>query len=247
MSLYYFWLDLFLGKENWIKTYPTPVNNGRKLERAESFVQKITFLNLIRTFETAADALLFLQSNPVDLIFLDINLGEISGIQLLESTSIKAQVIITTADEQYALKGYELSVADYLLKPYTFERFFQSVQKAKIHLEKYAQLTEKDFIFVKTEYRLEKIMLNEIIYIEGMRDYRRIHAMTKKIMTLQTFKDFEEQIPRSIICRVHKSYMVSLNKIDSIEREEIKLKDVLIPVSETYKKSFFELIKNILK
>lgn len=216
------------------------------LERAKSYVQKITFLNLVKEFETAIDALLFLQSNPVDLIFLDINLGEISGIQLLESTRISSQVIITTAYEQYALKGYELNVVDYLLKPYTFERFFQSVQKAKINLEKSLPTTEKGYIFVKTEYRLEKIILDEIIYIEGMRDYRRIHTRSKKIMTLQTFKDFEEQIPRSIICRVHKSYMVSLNKIDSVEREEIKLKDLVIPISETYKKLFFELLKKNL-
>lgn len=212
------------------------------LERAKNFVQKITYLHLIKTFETAVDALLYLQANPVDLMFLDVNLGEISGIQLLESAPVKAQVIITTAYEQYALKGYELNVADYLLKPYTFERFFQSVEKAKMNLEKYARINEKGYIFVKTEYRLEKIGLDEIIYIEGMRDYRRIHTTTKKIMTLQTFKEFEEQIPRYIICRVHKSFMVSISKIESIEKERIKIKDVLIPISEGYRKLFFEIV-----
>ena len=217
------------------------------IERVKNYVQKLPFLSLVKTFETAIDALLFLKSQPIDLIFLDINLGEISGIQMLESSQINAQIIIITAYEEYALKGYELSVTDYLLKPYTFERFFQSVQKAKMNIEKSPVVTEKECIFVKTEYRFEKIFLNEIIYIEGMRDYRRIHTSTKKIMTLQTFKDFEEQISPTIICRVHKSFMVSINKIDSIEREEIKIKEILIPISDTYKKSFFELIKNVQK
>lgn len=214
------------------------------LERAKDYVGKLPFLHLVGTFETAVAALLFLKSNTIDLIILDINLGEISGIQLLESTKIDSQIIITSAYEQYALKGYELNVTDYLLKPYPFERFFQAVQKAKENIERSSTKAENDFIFVKTEYRLEKINLDEILFIEGMRDYRRIHTNSKRIMTLQTFKEFEEQIDATKICRVHKSYMVSINKIDSIERDEIKIGETIIPVSETYKKAFFEIIKN---
>ncbi len=213
------------------------------LERAKSYVLKLSYLNLLETFDNGRDALLFLKSNVVDLIFLDINLGELSGIQLLESADINARIIITTAYQEYALKGFELNVTDYLLKPYTFERFFQAVEKAKSSLEKNAP-ANKDYIFVKTEYRLEKILLNEIRYIEGMRDYRRIHTINKKIMTLQTFKEFEEQIIPSIICRVHKSFMISIDKIDSIERDEIKIGEIFIPISETYKKSFYDLIKH---
>lgn len=214
------------------------------LERAKDYVGKLPFLHLVGTFETAVAALLFLKSNTIDLIILDINLGEISGIQLLESTKIDSQIIITSAYEQYALKGYELNVTDYLLKPYPFERFFQAVQKAKENIERSSTKVENDFIFVKTEYRLEKINLDEILFIEGMRDYRRIHTTSKRIMTLQTFKEFEEQIDATKICRVHKSYMVSINKIESIERDEIKIGETIIPVSETYKKAFFEIIKN---
>lgn len=214
------------------------------LERAKDYVGKLPFLHLVGTFETAVAALLFLKSNTIDLIILDINLGEISGIQLLESTKIDSQIIITSAYEQYALKGYELNVTDYLLKPYPFERFFQAVQKAKENIERSSTKAENDFIFVKTEYRLEKINLDEILFIEGMRDYRRIHTNSKRIMTLQTFKEFEEQIDATKICRVHKSYMVSINKIESIERDEIKIGETIIPVSETYKKAFFEIIKN---
>lgn len=212
------------------------------LERTKSFVLKFPFLNLLSTFDNGMDALVYLKSTNVDLIFLDINMGEMSGIQLLEVGKVTSQVIITTAYQEYALKGYELNVTDYLMKPFTFERFVQAVDKVQSNRSKEEVISDKNFIFVKTEYRLEKIFLNDILYIEGMRDYRRIHTTDKRIMTLQTFKDFEQQIPPNIICRVHKSYMVSLDKIVSIERDRIKIKDVLIPISETYKKQFLELI-----
>lgn len=212
------------------------------LERTKNYVLKVPFLNLLSIFDNGMDALVFLKSNSVDLIFLDINMGEFSGIQLLESANIKSEVIITTAYNEYALKGYDLNVTDYLLKPFTFERFLQAVEKAEKNLYTREPATNKKFIFVKTEYRLKKLFLSEILYIEGMRDYRRIHTINKKIMTLQNFKDLEKEISPSIICRVHKSFMVSLDKIDSIERDRIKIKDVLIPISETYKKVFFTLI-----
>ena len=213
------------------------------LERTKSYVQKLPYLRLVGTFDNGMDAFLFLKSTTVDLIFLDINMGEFSGIQFLESADIKAEVIITTAYNEYALKSYDLNVRDYLLKPFTFERFIQAVDKAQVALKKAEVAPENKFIFVKTEYRLEKLFLREIIYIEGMRDYRKIHTATKRIMTLQTFKQFEEMIASNVICRVHKSFMVSLDKIDSIERDRIKMKEVLIPISETYKKTFFELIQ----
>lgn len=212
------------------------------LERTKNYVLKLPYLNLLSTFDNGIDALVFLRSNSVDLIFLDINMGEFSGIQLLETLTKKPEIIITTAYDQYALKGFELDVTDYLLKPFTFERFIQAVDKAQISLSKTKVIQDKKFIFVKTEYRLEKILLSEVLYIEGMRDYRRIHTINKKIMTLKTFKDFEQEIPSTVICRVHKSFMVSLDKIDSIERDRIKIKDTMIPISETYKKNFFALI-----
>lgn len=214
------------------------------LERTSEYVLKIPFLNLLATFENAFDALAFLKSNRVDLIFLDINLGEFSGIQFLETSAVSSQVIITTAYEKYALKGFDLKVADYLLKPFTFERFVQAIARIQSGSPKKTSPSVKTFIFVKTEHRLEKILLREIFYIEGMRDYRRIHTANKRIMTLQTFTDFEQQIPPSIICRVHKSYMVSLDKIDSIEKDLIKIKDRFIPISETYKRRLFTLINH---
>ena len=212
------------------------------LERTRSYVLQLPYLNLLASFESGIDALVFLKENKVDLIFLDINMDELSGIQLLESIKVESEVIITTAYNEYALKGYDLNVTDYLLKPFTFERFLQAVDKAKNNTAKKNNVQEKKFIFVKTEYRLEKLFLNEILYIEGMRDYRRIHTVDKRIMTLQTFKDLEQEIPENSICRVHKSFMVSLDKIESVERDRIRIKDVMIPISETYKKRFLELI-----
>ena len=216
------------------------------LKRTSDFVNKIPFLNLIGTFDNSINGLFYLKSNKVDLLFLDINMDELSGIELLESSKIDSQVIITTAYQEYALKGYELNVTDYLLKPFTFDRFLKAVTKAQENITIRNSDAQPDFIFVKTEYRLEKIMLNEIVYIEGMRDYRRIHTVNKKVMTLQNFSEFEKLIPSSIVCRVHKSYMVALNKIVSIERNRIKIADQLIPISETYKEVFYQFVHNRL-
>jgi two-component system, LytTR family, response regulator len=214
------------------------------LEKTRDFVNKVPFLNLSATFDNALTGLTYLNNNKVDLLFLDINMDELSGIELLESSKITSQVIITTAYQEYALKGYELKITDYLLKPFTFNRFLQAVNKAQENLSQRMAGKQLDFIFVKTENRLEKIMINDIFYIEGMRDYLRIHCVNKKIMTLQSFNEMEQLIPAHLVCRVHKSYMVAINKIESIERSRIKIADQLIPVSDTYKEAFLQLINS---
>jgi DNA-binding LytR/AlgR family response regulator len=213
------------------------------LERLTNFVQKLPSLNLMAALVDTQDALVFIKSNSVDLIFLDINLGEVSGIQFIENSTINSQVIFTTAYDEFALKGYELNVTDYLLKPFTFERFVQAIDKVEEKNKTSSSTVDKKFIFVKTEYRLEKIMLEDILFIEGMRDYRKIHTTSKSIMTLQTFYDFEKEIPSNNICRVHKSYMIAIDKIESIERDRIKIKEHVIPISETYKQGFYRLIE----
>lgn len=219
------------------------------LERAREYVRKLSYLDLRADFDNALDALAFLKTEKVHLIFLDINLGEMSGIQFLETSAVKSQVIFTTAYQEYALKGFDLKAADYLLKPFTFERFVQAVERAiELLPKKQISPTAPNFIFVKTENRLEKIFLKEIIFIEGMRDYRRIHTVSsKRIMTLQTFAEFERQIPRNVVCRVHKSFMVALANIDSIEKSSIKIKDRTIPISESYKERFLSLINHLAK
>ena len=214
------------------------------LEKTRDFVNKVPFLHLSETFDNALTGLAYLNNNKVDILFLDINMDELTGIELLESSKINSQVILTTAYQEYALKGYELQITDYLLKPFNFNRFLQAVNKAQDNITRRSADAPPEFIFVKTENRLEKIMLNEIIYIEGMRDYRRIHTINKKIMTLQNFSEFEKLIPASVVCRVHKSYMVALAKIESVERGRIKIGDQLIPISDTYKDEFFQSINS---
>jgi DNA-binding LytR/AlgR family response regulator len=214
------------------------------LEKTRDFVLKVPFLQLAATFDNALTGLAYLNDNKVDVLFLDINMDELTGIELLESSRINSQVIITTAYQEYALKGYELQITDYLLKPFTFNRFLQAVNKAHDNLIRKVGDTSPEFIFVKTENRLEKIMIDDIIYIEGMRDYRRIHTTKTKVMTLQNFSELETLLPPTLVCRVHKSYMVALNKIVAIERSRIKIADQLIPISDSYKDSFFQLINN---
>ena len=214
------------------------------LEKTRDFVNKVPFLHLSETFDNALTGLAYLNNNKVDILFLDINMDELTGIELLECSKINSHVILTTSYQVHALKGYELQITDYLLKPFNFNRFLQAVNKAQDNITRRSADAPPEFIFVKTENRLEKIMLNEIIYIEGMRDYRRIHTINKKIMTLQNFSEFEKLIPASVVCRVHKSYMVALAKIESVERGRIKIGDQLIPISDTYKDEFFQLINS---
>lgn len=213
------------------------------LEKTKDFVQKVPFLQLLATFDNALLGLSFLNQNKVDILFLDINMDELSGIDLLESSKITSQVIITTAYQEYALKGYELQITDYLLKPFTFNRFLSAVNKAQAQIEHKSAEPIPEFIFVKTENRLEKIMIADILYIEGMRDYRRIHTVQSKIMTLQNFSEFEKMLPPTLVCRVHKSFMVAISKIKSIERGRINIAGQVIPISDSYHDAFFEIIQ----
>ena len=213
------------------------------MERTMNFVQKVPFLELVGVFENALSGLSYLNSNNTDILFLDINMDELTGIELLESSTIKSEVIITTAYQEYALKGYELNVTDYLLKPFTFQRFLKAVNKVQSNLEKTS--LKVDHIFIKSENKLVKVLYDNVLYIEGMRDYRRIFLKDgSSIMTLQKFTDLEQLIPSEIICRVHKSYMVSLSKIKDVEKNSISIGNTAIPVSATYKSSFYSKLKN---
>ncbi len=211
------------------------------MERTKGFVEKVQWLNLKGTFTNALDALTFLKTNPIELLFLDIQMDELSGIELLKSLQSSPQVILTTAHDQYALESYDLNVTDYLLKPFTFDRFLKAVDK--VALSSSNSQEQREFLFVKTENRLERINWDDILFIEGMRDYRRIHTISKKIMTLQTFSEFEKVFPREIVCRVHKSYMVAIKQIDALERNRIRIQEAYIPISESYKKDFFAVIQ----
>jgi two-component system, LytTR family, response regulator len=218
------------------------------LSKLEGFIKRIPDLKLSGTFDNSIEAMVWLKENQADLIFLDIQMEHLTGIQFLEATGTTSKIIITSAYDQYAIKGYDLNVTDYLLKPFSFQRFVQAVNKV---MEYYAQNQDNKaassgndgFIFVKTEYRLERIDLDKIVYIQGMKDYLRIICLDKKIMTLQSFSKLEESLPSRKFCRVHKSYIVSIDKIKSVERNVILIADQRIPVSNTYRESFFARIK----
>jgi two-component system, LytTR family, response regulator len=218
------------------------------LSKIAGFISKTPVLNLIRTFDNALDPISWLKENKVDLIFLDIQMEQLTGIQFLESIGASPRIIITTAYDQYAIKGFELNVTDYLLKPYSFQRFIQAVNRVMEYFSVKIEMTEnkaecESYMFVKTEYRLERVDFNEILYIEGMKDYLRIICRDKKIMTLQSFSKLEECLPVKNFCRVHKSFIVAIDKIKSIERGVILIADQRIPISNTYKEVFFSRIK----
>lgn len=211
------------------------------LDRTRNYVGKVPYLNLTGEFNNGIEAIGFMKTHQVDLIFLDIEMEELTGIDFLKTLSSFPEVIITTAYEKYALKGYELNITDYLLKPFSFERFLQAAEKSYDKLKKKA-VPEKNFLFVKTDYRIEKVSFEDILFIEGMRDYRNIQTVSKKILTLQTFGELEEILPGEKFCRVHKSFVVMIEKVEYIERSRIKIKEKWIPISDTYKANFYESI-----
>jgi two-component system, LytTR family, response regulator len=217
------------------------------LTKLEDFITRVPGLQLTRSFDNPVEAIGWLRENRVDLIFLDIRMEQLTGIQFLETTAPSCSVIITTAFEQYALKGYDLNITDYLLKPYSFERFLKAVTRVmdQVSGKSHGMKTREEnnrFIFVKTEYRLEKVDTEDILYVEGMKDYLRIVCRGKKIMTLMSFAKMEEMLPAEKFCRIHKSYLVSISKIDSIERGVVVISDKRIPVSLTYRDDFFSKI-----
>ncbi|TKG88361.1 response regulator transcription factor [Puteibacter caeruleilacunae] len=221
-------------------------------EKLASYIEKISVIELVSVFKDGISAINYLQDNSVDIIFLDIEMKDFNGLQFLQAMKVRPAVIITSAYEKYALAGYEFSVIDYLLKPYTLERFLQAVDK----VINFNQLKEKaknyeliasqsnEYIFIKSENRIEKVVLEDILFIEGMKDYLRIHTTSKKIMTLQSFKGILKHLPENVFLRVHNSYIISLSRVENIERNRIKIGETYIPISDKYKDNFFRSIKS---
>jgi DNA-binding LytR/AlgR family response regulator len=222
------------------------------LLQMEDYIKRVPFLNLLKTFDNGLETLDFLKSNEVDLVFLDIQMEGFTGIQLINTLKKKPSVIFTTAYDRYAIQAFDLDVSDYLLKPISFERFIKAVEKvydginnqkkivpASSHVESHNH-DEKTFMFVKTDYRMQRVDFKEILYVEGLKEYLIVKTITGRVITLQNFKTMEEALPESNFIRVHKSYIVALDKIEYIERNRIKITDQLIPIGDTYRKIFFE-------
>lgn len=224
------------------------------LDKMREYIGKVDYLKLLKTFDSGVEALNFLKNNSVDLMFLDIQMDNLTGIQLLESITIKPKVILTTAYDSYALKAYELDVSDYLLKPISFQRFLKAVDKISNKLNIDTNILtenidnkkqfEADFIFVKEDYKIEKVNFDDILFVKGMKDYLQIHTNEKKIMTLQNFNTLLQHLPSDNFIRIHKSYVVSINKINSVKRKTITIRGVKIPIGETYREYFYHLLKS---
>lgn len=223
------------------------------LDILEDYISKVPFLTLVKTTTSAIEGLSLVQSDAIDLVFLDVQMPELTGIQFLKIINGKCDVILTTAYSQYALDGYDLDVVDYLLKPIAFDRFYKAAQKVlQSHgsnghatpQEPVAAANNHDFIFVKTEHKIQKIYLDDILYIEGLKDYISIFTKTERIITLQNMKKMEESLPGKAFIRVHKSYIVAIGKIESIERSRIQIGEKIIPIGDTYREYFFKQIED---
>jgi two-component system LytT family response regulator len=219
-------------------------------------IKKTPFLQLVNSTTNPVEGLQMINQQKIDLVFLDIQMPEISGMDFIKAISGKCRVVLTTAYSEFATEGFDLEVVDYLLKPIPFPRFLKAAQRA-FNAITYSAITgqaepsiEDDYIFVKTEFKgkMLKINLKDIYYIEGMKNYVAIYHSGQKTMALLNMKDLEERLPRRHFLRVHKSYIVSLNKIISIEGTQIVLKDIKadIQLGETYKSTFIEIMKNKL-
>lgn len=221
------------------------------LDVIEDFTAKIPFLHLAGKYTSAFEAMEILNNNKIDLIFLDINMPHISGLEFLRSIENRPMVIFTTAYSEYALDGFEMNAVDYLVKPIAWERFLKSVNKAfELYLLKQEKgrleiMNPSDFILVKADYATIKINLNEILYIEGLKDYIKIYCGRKPVLTKSTMKNMEEKLPSGNFVRVHKSFIVSLAKIDSIENQRIVIGEKRIPVGDQYKDGFNTIINGL--
>jgi len=218
------------------------------IEQIEEYISRIPFLNLVKSFDNAIEPMSFLKENKIDVVFLDIEMENFTGLQFIKTLSHKPQIILTTAYDKYAIEAFNLSVTDYLLKPISFERFLQSVDKIfdifsnTVTHDSSVKQYKRDYVFIKTEYRYQRVDFEDILFIEGMREYLKIHTTKEKIMTLMSFKDIEEMLPVEGFFRVHKSYIVAIKKVDNFERNRISIGDNKIPVSETYKDTFLKFI-----
>ncbi|OON70464.1 LytR/AlgR family response regulator transcription factor [Hymenobacter sp. CRA2] len=225
------------------------------LDLLAGYCAQVPFLELRGQFHDALQGLAFVQDNPVDLVLLDIHMPRITGLQFVQLLPAPTpRIIFTTAYDQYAVQSYELSALDYLLKPIAFERFVQAISKARQHAapaplasapapEPAAVATSPDAMFVKNEHRLQRVAFDDILYIEGMKEYLLICTAGGKILTLQSFRRVEEVLPPERFARIHKSYIVALNRIEHVERGRVQVAGRLLPIGDTYRDAFAALIR----
>lgn len=225
------------------------------LDIIESYISKLPYLQLVKTCSSATEAMQVLQQEQVDLIFLDIEMPELTGIQFLNILKHQPLIIFTTAYPDYALEGFNQDAVDYLLKPIPFDRFIKAVTKAQERLQRNgksaetpaaaapAAATEQDFMFVKADYKTIRVDFKDILWIEGLKDYIIIQTKEQKIITLLSMNKMMEKLPDSKFLRVHRSFIVSLQKIDCIEKSRIRIGNKEVPIGEVYKDLFLKWVE----
>ncbi|MFV5701421.1 LytR/AlgR family response regulator transcription factor [Flavobacterium sp. XS2P12] len=213
------------------------------LDILQSFCDKIEYVDLQKTFTKSEEAFKYLKKYPVDLLFLDINMPSISGIDFFKNLPHKTMVIFTTAYSEYAVEGFTLSATDYILKPFSFSRFQQAVEKAFLQWKLQNQDPEQLYLFIRADYSLIKILFSDILYIEGLDDYLKIHIQNQKtIVARMTLKTILQKLPVPEFIRVHRSFIVPISKIEKVRNKIIYINQEEIPVSASYESAFFAVI-----
>jgi two-component system, LytTR family, response regulator len=217
------------------------------LDLLEDFIQKVPYLNLVARCEGPVEAFPYFEKEEIDLVLLDIRMPDLSGTQFLKTLNKKPAVIFVTAHNEFALEGFELDAIDYLLKPVSFDRFMAAVNKAYeyIGFRKAKTMAKKDdFLFIKTSHKIQKIFYSDILYLEGLKDYTKIHLVDSKkpFVTLQSLKYFESRLPNDEFIRIHRSYIISLRKVDTVSRKAVLLGETELPCSEHYRNMLYSII-----
>ena len=213
------------------------------IELLSNYISKTETLQLLLATTNVYEAIQYIQKNKVDIVFLDIQMPELNGLQVLKIIGAGYKVIFTTAYTDYALDGYDNAITDYLLKPISYERFTKAIEKIGVVNKPKGALTpmaEMDYIFIKADSKMIKVTLADILYIEGLKDYISIQTKTEKLITLQNLKNFEQFLNPQQFMRVHKSYIVALNKIDTIEKNRLFISNQVIPIGDTYRDVFLK-------
>ena len=209
----------------------------------QGYIEKIDFLELVAVCENAIELNSVLKQQPVDLLFLDIEMPYMTGIELLKNLSSAPKVIFTTAYDKYALQGFELEVLDYLLKPVSFERFLKAANKAYDYFKLMEAGEQRiDHLFVKADNKLEKVRFDDILFVEALENYIGIYTSGKKIITHSTLKAFQEKLPQQRFLQPHKSYLVAIDKINSIEGNVLHIQQYQVPISKYQKEEVLERI-----
>ena len=217
-------------------------------ELLASYAQKTTFLELVGTYNSAIEAMKVIRTTPVDLLFLDIQMPELSGLEFATILAPKTMIVFTTAFDRYAVESYKVNAIDYLLKPIAYDAFLHSANKALQMLEtrstQKSVKSEERFFYVKSEYKLIRILIDDILYIEGQKDYVKIRlaAPQKSVNCLMNMKALEDYLPQQDFMRVHRSYIVNLKRVEAIDRLRVVIGDTFIPISDTYKDAVTQFI-----